>query len=738
MLKNILFCLYVVVVVVMAIATFVEHTTGQRLYEAWWFAALWALLTGVAVVYLLRRRVRKPSAVALHMSFVIILLGALLTHLTSRQGIIHLRTGEQTTRYMDAGGQLHLLPFALRLDSFVVVYHDGTTAAADYESYLTISDDEGDRTEVVSMNNICSHQGVRLYQSSYDSDAQGSVLAMNRDPWGIPVTYFGYALLFVSLVWVLIDPRGQYRQALRSPLLKKGALLVAMLFTLEGGNRLQAAPQVLPEATAEKFGQLHILYNNRICPVETYALDFTKKLYGKRHYGEYTAQQVLTGFIFFGDEWSQEPIVRIKGGELKDALQLPSYATVNSFFRPVTGYVLGSYVEEYYQGGQHDGFHKQAAKIDDQLMLVMDLRYGKPLKMFPYTTHNTTRWYAPTETIDPTAMPADHSQFISDIFVLLNEEVQAGNYQKVDEYLDALLRYQQKNGGQSLPSDTVRRAEHAYNAVPFATILFMLNLTMGFLTLGLFLWRLSQSDAQRSRSSRAWRIAYRMSLAVMVLSFLTLTWCEALRWVISGNVPMSNGYETMLLMAWFIILITLVLHRRFPILLTFGFLLSGFFLLVSHISQMDPQIGRLMPVLRSPLLSLHVSIIMMSFALLSLTFISGLTALVLRAMKRTEPLEPLAMLSRVFLYPALTTLGMGIFIGALWANVSWGNYWSWDPKEVWALITFMVYAVAVHGTSIPAFRRPLFYHVYVTLAFLAILMTYFGVNYFLGGMHSYA
>lgn len=174
--------------------------------------------------------------------------------------------------------------------------------------------------------------------------------------------------------------------------------------------------------------------------------------------------------------------------------------------------------------------------------------------------------------------------------------------------------------------------------------------------------------------------------------------------------------------------------------ITFGFLLSGFFLLVSHIGQMDPQIGKLMPVLNSPLLSLHVSIIMMSYALLSVTFICGLTALISRfiTFQHSPSAAHLQLLSLLFLYPALTTLGLGIFIGAIWANVSWGTYWSWDPKETWALITFMVYAVVVHTRTLPALRRPMTYHLYVTLAFLTVLITYFGVNYFLGGMHSYA
>lgn len=694
----------------MATATFVEHANGHRLYGDWWFTALWALLTGVAVVYFLQRWVRKPMAVALHLSFVVILLGALLTHLTSRQGAIHLRVGEETFQYVTQDGMLHTLPFKLRLDSFAIDYHEGTTAAADYKSYLTFIDkDKNAQQTVVSMNNIASFEHVRFYQSNYDPDGRGSVLAMNKDPWGIPITYAGYALLFVSLVWMLLDPKGQFHQLLRSPKINKG-LLTLLLFLTVGGDAV-AAPRVLPKETADKFGHLFILYNDRICPVETYALDFTKKLYGKRHYGDYTACQVLTGFIFFGDEWQDEPIVRIKNGELKDVHGLPDYASVNAFFGQNGQYNLGPAVETYYREGVHDDYHKQAAKIDDQLMMVMELRQGTPFKTFPNAS----------------------SEDIFEHFALINEAVQAGNMSLVNDLIADLQRFQQRQGGAVIPSEATLKAEYLYNAVPFATILFMVNLTLGFVMLIVFLW-------QMICLRKANNIFTTGNYIIFFGSFIALTVCMALRWIISGTIPLSNGYETMLSLAWFIELITLVLYRRFRILLVFGLLLSGFFLLVSHISQMDPQIGRLMPVLRSPLLTIHVGVIMMSFALLSLTFICGLTALLVRCVNknRLESLTALAVLSKLFLYPALTTLGLGIFIGAIWANVSWGNYWSWDPKEVWALITFMVYAVAVHERSLPWLQKPVAYHLYMTLSFLTILMTYFGVNYFLGGMHSYA
>ena len=754
MLKKIVIALYILIVIVLGAITFVEHSYGrdfalQHCYGAWWFSLLWALLTAFGVAYIIRQRMRRWPVVLLHASFVIILAGALLTHLTSRQGVIHLRMGETTNEYYESatetGMRVAHLPFQLRLDRFNITYHEGTKAVADYETRFTLIDGEQQTEASVSMNKIFSHRGYRLYQSNYDEDQRGSVLAMNADPWGIPVTYTGYALLFFSLIYMLIDPRGTFRRLLRSPLLQRTVLVILVfhcsLFTCRAAT--QPLP-TLPREQADAFARLHMLYNDRICPVETYALDFTKKLYGKRHYGPYSATQVLLGFIFWGDEWSKEPILKIKGGALKSQLELPSHCSVDFFFNETMGgYIIGPYLKEYYNG-QQDAFHKQAALIDDKISLVMDLRRGSPLKLFPA---GSASWVAPTDALPSTTAAAD-SVFISDIFNQLYADALSGNNAHFGELVNAIDQYQRLHGTTSLPSPTRDNAEHLYNKIPFATILFMFNLTMGFLMLFYCIWLMTRkADANPSLRKLTW-----LWTGLLLLSFLALTLCIALRWIVKGTIPMANGYETMLLTAWFIMAITLLSLRTLksmgPLMLTFGFLLSGFFLLVSHINQMDPQITHMMPVLNSPLLSLHVSIIMMSYALVSLTFICGLVALLLIALAKLLPIyslssareqaEALAVLSRIFLYPALTTMGLGIFIGAIWANISWGNYWSWDPKETWALITFMVYAVVVHTQSLPVFRRPVVYHVYMVLAFLTILMTYFGVNYVLGGMHSYA
>ena len=754
MVKKIIFILYILVLVCMAAATIVEKSQGTdyahaHYYGAWWFILIWAVLAALGAFYIIKRKVKCASTLALHLSFIIILAGALLTHISAKRGMIHLRIGQPTDTYMaqdeEQGMKEEKLPFSLCLQKFEAKMHDGTNAVADYSSKFTVIDGDDKSEGEVSMNNIYSHQSYRLYQSSYDEDGKGSVLAINADPYGIPVTYTGYALLFISLVWMLFDPKGGYRKLLKSPLLKKGALITALILSMGNIQTLHAESAtgnlqnaVLPKETAEKFGELHILYNDRICPVQTFALDFCKKIYGARSYQGLTAEQVLSGWVFYGNTWANEPFIKIKSGEMKTAMNLPDYASLNTFFnREMGGYTIGQYVQEYYNG-QQDKFHQQAADIDDKIRIIMELREGVSLKVLPYTfTKNvkatkdhsfikagTTTWFSPVDKL-PLAVEHQHALYIKNVFSLLYGDVQKGNMDRVNIFFDKMLKYQEVSSGSSLPSKIQYQAERINNGFPFATILFMVNLTLGFIALFYTIYRMT-----KKREIKVLNIALPILLGV---SFLTLTFGLALRWIISGNIPMSNGYESMLTVAWFVMLISILMQFRIRIVMVFGFLISGFFLLVSHINQMDPAIGQMMPVLNSPLLSIHVSIIMMSYALLSLTFICGIMGICLRSHG-----EELQALSRIFLYPALTTMGFGIFIGAIWANVSWGNYWSWDSKETWALITFMIYAVVVHTQSLPIFRKPLVYHIYITLAFLSIAMTYFGVNYFLTGMHSYA
>lgn len=655
-LKKTLFTLYVLVIVCMAAATVVEKYSGtdfvrSNVYGAWWFSLLWAVLTAAGIIYFLRHRCKSWSGIALHLSFVVILAGAFVTHVSSERGTVHLRQGAyiSTCVMYDRHNQPYdaQMPFQMRLDRFDVQYHEGTDAAEDYVSQFTIIDHGKQYSGKVSMNRIFRYGAMRFYQSSYDNDMLGASVSFNSDPIGIPLTYTGYALLFFSLVYMLFDPHGAYRKLLRLSHLKKGLMMMALLFALGSSS---AEAHVLHKESADRFGRLMVLHNSRICPLQTLAIDFTKNLYGKASYNGYTPEQVLTGWMFYADDWMQEPMLRLKGAEMRDRLQLPEYVPVSQFFNSAMGgYTLGPYVQEYY-GGNHDAFHSQVAAIDNKIQLIMELRSGSLLKLFPYTNKGKTTWFAPTDDL-PNAMDREHQQFVRSICLLLGDCALASDYTQMDAVVGKMLKYQQKNGGVSMPSDRRVAAERIYNRIPFATILFMLCLAMGIISFLYAIIRMCRED--------------------------------------NG----ANNVGT------------------------------------------DAD-----PVLNSPLLSVHVSIIMMGFAMLSFTFISGLTALLLRLVNRTaQPkMVQLQQLSLVFLYPALAALGIGIFIGAIWANVSWGEYWGWNPKEVWALITFMIYAIPLHARSVAQLRRPTAFHLFMTLVFLTLVMTYFGVNYFLGGMHSYA
>lgn len=711
----------------MAAATILAQFKGtdfvlQNVYGSWWFSLLWGIGAAAGIAYFVKRKIRRAFIVVLHLSFVIILAGAFITHISARKGMIHLRQGQTVTSYTTENNTTLPLPFAIRLDKFTIAMHEGNAAAMDFASHVTIKKEAQTEEKVkISMNNIYNRHGIRLYQSSYDDDMKGSYLSVNTDPYGIPVTYAGYALLFISLIWMLTDRQGRFRKLLKSSVITKKAMTLLLLLSIAGSLQAQS---VLPKETAEKFGRLFIVYNGRVCPIETFAIDFTKKLYGKARYKDFTPCQVLTGFFFYPREWMNEPVLKIKGKELQSRLNLRRYIAPARLFAHGE-YLLGPYLYEAQTHNSRTGFYKEILDTDDKMLLLMNVSGAEVFRIFPFCQPDgSTQWYAPQEK-QPVNMPKEQAVYVRSILSMAAQAANEKNFGMVNEILDKLSKYQYRYGGSSVPSHLKVWAEGVYNHIPFQTILFIVNLTLGFLSV-LFL--------SQCRKFTVFRL-------LMAVSWLVLSVFFSLRWIISSTVPINNGYETMVFLAWLVLLITLISSLRIPIMATFGFLMSGFMLLVSHICQMDPAITPRMPVLNSPLLSIHVSVIMMSYALLSLTFIIAMAYFLTAHSTRKQVMlihRQLTVISQLFLYPAITTMGLGIFIGAIWANISWGSYWSWDPKETWALITFMIYAVVLHPKSLPSLNKPKVYHLYMAIAFLSLIMTYFGVNYILGGMHSYA
>ena len=683
------------VVIVMAIATIVEKIHGTtfvstKIYSTWWFTAIWAVLAIVSIARIITSGMQKTLTVlTLHISFVVILAGALTTHITSKKGYLHLRCGEKARLYTEqsSNGDMRTatLPFSVTLNDFNIENYEGTTTHSDYASHLTFSADGGSINETVSMNNIAVVEGYRFYQTSFDQDMKGSILTITYDPYGTGITYIGYGLLIVSAVLLLILRTPRIKQLYktltrplpppspveREPLTpskpsisgKKFFIFHFSFFILLAASGFAKTPVVARE-DAEKAERKLIVYNGRVCPLNTLAHDFCLKVTGKTSYKGLSAEQLLLSLPLAPEEWSEKELLKIKNKALKERLGISTdLARIKDFYESDGKYKLDILLNEQMNKAEDEQDKKLVRSIydvDEQISLVNAAVTGKLIEHYK---------------------------------------------------------------GNNPPSETRISAEILYNQQPF-TVVGAFMIVIGIIVIVI-------AEIVRKKGN-AVKIGVLSIICIFQLAVFLL------RWYISGNIPLSNGYETMAFVSLSTSLLTLVavwmLRKQTFVCNTVtigGLMIAGLTLLVAHLSEMSPQITSLMPVLHSPWLTTHVSLIMVSYSLFAFMAVIAAVDLV----KRDARLDAL---NRLMLYPAEMCLAIGIFLGAIWANQSWGTYWSWDPKEVWALISMLIYCVPLHVGSLPVMRKAKVHDIYLIIAFLSILMTYFGVNYLLGGMHSYA
>ena len=703
--KTLSIAIYVVLIVVLAAATVVERLYGttaahQFIYSAPWFYSLWAVLAMGGVYAIFRTRMwHRPVTLLLHVSFLVILLGALLTSLFSRQQALHLRQGETSTSE---------LPFRVTLQRFQLLTYPGTDRPQDYVSHITYADGSERGSYTISMNHIFSRHGYRLYQTSYDEDLRGTWLTVKYDPWGVSVTYTGYALLFLSMILLLLHPKGTFRKLLKESM-SKGALVLLLMFSLSASavpvNVLRQGlgeqssepvpvnvpvpvntPRAITPERADTLARKQVVYNGRIAPLRTLALDFCQKVTGKRSFGGLSAQQLMLSIMLYPDDWKHVRLIKVEDETLRHSLGIEGrYASMTDFFNPDGTYRMSALYQRH--KSTDDAMEKAILKVDERCALIVMLLRGELIQPVPQ--------------------------------------------------------------GVERPSEALVTAELIYDAAPWSLILFIASFILAILSLLPFIFKSSNALRAGSKGSRVQRVLSLTSLTSLTSKLfpfpltLSLATLYLLRWVIQGHIPLSNGYETMLFIALISSLFaTFTSFRSHSLLSSLALIVTAFTLLVSHLSFMSPEMTPLMPVLQSPLLSIHVSVIMCAYALFALITLLSVVGLLSSHFSRFagahSELPPLRGIEGVLLYPAVFLLTTGIFLGAIWANVSWGTYWSWDPKETWALITLMIYAVPLHAESMPQFRNPRFYHLYMIFAFLSVLTTYFGVNYLLGGMHSYA
>ena len=351
--------------------------------------------------------------------------------------------------------------------------------------------------------------------------------------------------------------------------------------------------------------------------------------------------------------------------------------------------------EMFYNGQFTKIFPYQFSPLTSHSLPSHSLPSHSSLTPLSLPSHSSVEWFPPGGQVLPREIPVKEQFCIKQSMDFLTEAIVTGQHDRAMEIIAKIKLFQHHMIGDVLPSDSKTKAEIFYNKLRSIKFPVLITLQLG------------------------------------------------LRWWLSGHVPVSNGYETMLFMAWVLLVMTVVLFRKVRIIIVLGPLAAVCCLLVAMMAGSGSEISPLMPVLQSPLLSLHVMTVMSAYALFALQMLIGLYAIIMLKSNSSlftlhSSLPKLTALSQLLLYPAVFLLAIGIFLGAVWANVSWGNYWSWDPKESWALITLMVYAVPLHSSMFNAQCSMKKYHLYMIAAFFAVLITYFGVNFLLGGMHSYA
>lgn len=735
-LKYTAFSLFALLIIIMITATVIEKIYGSTLagniYDSPIFVILWGMAAALAIMYMIKRKLyRRMPTMLLHAAFVIILAGGFTTWLTSENGIIHLRTNQKINSFINTDGKQIALPFEISLQKFETVCYPGTHTNMDFISYVSITDGKKFEEKQISMNNIASVHNYRLYQTSYDKDMNGSTLTVTYDPVGIAMTYTGYIMLLMSFILFFFDKNSTFRKLIKSPLLQKAAMVVLLVIPLAlstnnlSASNIKSEPKVLPKDVAQEFCKLQVLYNGRICPLSSLAKDFTVKIYGKNVYKDFSYEQVLTGWMFYFSDWQQQPMIKVKKQAVRERLGIEGkYASLDDFYNVKNEYKFNNLsLDETRLMG--DAIEK--------LGIITMLYSGELLKIYPVAdSAGSVQWFAQNNTL-PTSLPENQWIFIRKSMDYIHEKVIAKDYDEVKYLIDKTAIYQRREAGDASLSVQAVKIEMLYNKLDFIKPLFMLCIALGLIVFIYNCICLIQSVKPN-------KAIQNILLGIVICIFVYLTMMIIMRWYISGHIPLSNGFETMQFMAWCTLLLVMVTYHRIFAALPFGLLLCGLTLLVSMLGAGNPQITPLMPVLASPLLCVHVAVIMLAYSLMGFAMLNGVTACVLHTFNKNcdEQLERLAVVSRLILYPAVFLMATGVFIGAVWANISWGQYWSWDPKETWALITMMVYAAALHVQSLPKFQKPVFLHFFTIIAFLAVLITYFGVNFLLGGMHSYA
>lgn len=761
--------LLAVYAVLMALATVLEKYHGTMAAKAMvYYSPLFFLLqfllvanfVAVVLKYQLLKQ-KKWGMMMIHIAFIVILCGAFVTHVFGEEGIVHLREGESTDRMAVRTSKdtyFHTFPFEVELVKFTLARYPGSSSPSSYESELLVHVDGKTRHERVYMNNVLDVKGYRFYQASYDKDELGTVLTVNKDVFGRRITYAGYLLLAVGFVFCFTGKHSRFRylsrrlKALRQ--VTSSIVLLCFLPGISEGIQAKESPDpvvktvqtyIVDAGHATRFSALPIQSNNgRMLPVNTFSSEILRKLHKSDRFGKLNSDQFLISLLAMPDMWMRVPFITQPNDELASAFGLTrGECAYFEVFDMHGNYKLQSRLEEAYNKmpAERTAFDKDLIKLDEKVNILHQLFNRQMLNLFPKENDPDHIWYAPGDDLSVFGDNEKDEMFVSQIFTWYLGEVQKslmeGDWSKPDEIVGMISTYQQaKNTTLDINPKRIQ-TELKYNRLDLFR-----HCKKGYLIAGGML--LVLSFIAMFRDDKWIRYAIRTLGIVVLVVFHVHMVGMSMRSYISGYAPWSNSYETMVYVAWASVCAGLLFYRRSKITFALATLFGGIILFVSGLNWMDPQINPLVPVLKSPWLMFHVAVNVAAYGFFGIGCLLGLTNMALMiCTKATNAsllgvrIRELGIINEMCLLIGIALMTIGIFMGAVWADESWGRYWGWDPKETWALITMVVYAITLHLRLVKKWDNPWLFNLMSVVSFATVLMTYFGVNYFLSGMHSY-
>ena len=648
------------------------------------------------------------------------------------------------------GSKYYNTPFRVKLRDFQLDRYSGSMSPSSYAAEVTILDGEIASEHRIFMNNVLNYKGYRLFQSSYDKDERGTILSVNHDWWGTLITYIGYFFLGLGFILVFVTKNTRYR-ALTEKLKKLTAIFVLSLIVSSS-----ASADIIKVENIDRFNAKHIaqfealvLQDNggRLKPVHTLTSEYLRKIYGKSSFNDISSTEVILGMMFDPVSWSKRSIIKVSHQKLRKTLDINddeakyTYVAFNDFFDSDGHYLLSGDIERAYEKLPKDRsqYDKDLIKVDERVNICFAVFGGGIFRLFPLPKDSNNTWLTSTQV---SKFNGNDSLFVANIMPMyfkgVKEGLETNNWGTADTIIRYIQKFQLRYGSDIYPASSKVDLEITYNKLSIFSRLFMFYFLFGLLLLTFIIISLFKNN----------RIIIgfiQLFKWLIITGFIAHTLGLVLRWYISDHAPWSNGYESMIYIAWATILAGLFFTKRSILTLAATSIVSGLLLMVAHLNWLDPEITNLVPVLKSYWLMIHVAIITASYGFLSLGAILGLIALWIIILTNTSnksklknTLSEITIINEKTLEIGLFMLTIGTFLGGVWANESWGRYWGWDPKETWALVSVLIYTFVLHLRFIPSLRNQLVFNIISMFAIWTIIMTYFGVNYYLSGLHSYA